>query len=249
MSPDPATPPTPPHLKIGDVFAERYEIVGVLAPDGPVDVYKAEDQQSRQAVVLKRIKAGSGVDKKILDAYQRDLAAARKISHPRFVRILDSGGHQGDFYVVLEYIDGQSIELLASDQKRLPMSDFLSLFRQMCETLAPLHEQDFVHGDVSFSTFLLAMDGTLKLMDFGLGRYLPNLKSGAGPYMSPEQIKSSELRPASDVYALGALALDLLSGRKPAAGTSRPLQVPKDMHGAIPPALAAAMEKCLEADP
>ncbi|MGH9722559.1 MAG: serine/threonine-protein kinase, partial [Bryobacteraceae bacterium] len=208
------------HLRIGSTFAGRYQILELLGAGGTSSVYKVRDELAGETIALKVIKPVAAQDPRLLANFKRELALARKISHPNVIRIYDIGEHEGLLYIVMELVDGRTLAGVAAHIGRLTLEEFLPIARQVCQALECVHAANIVHRDVKPANLVLRPDGAVKLMDFGIARYMSD-EMTAGPmfgtpaYMSPEQLMRRALTPASDVYALGAMCYELLSGRKP----------------------------------
>ncbi len=244
-------------LQAGDVFAERYEVVGQLGTGGTSAVYKVWDRLPKEMIALKIIDAVAAENPLMLDYFKRELSVARKLAHRNVVRIHDLGEHRGLFYISMEYIEGRTLAALLTQRNRLNVTQFLVIFDQLCDGLAYVHSRGVIHRDIKPQNIMADKDGTLKLMDFGLARAVSSrptmgIAVGTPAYMSPEQIMGQPLTNASDIYSCGAMFFEMLTGTRPLAAmswadrcTAKPPAFPPDVTG-IPAEVIDAIRKCME---
>jgi serine/threonine protein kinase len=209
--------------RIGD-----YRIVREIGRGGMGTVFLAERQHFRQRVALKVIKRGMDTDE-IVRRFEREREVLADLSHPNIARLLDGGTTaDGLPYFVMEYVDGKPITDFC-DEKRLSIEERLRLFQKLCGAVAYIHKRSIIHRDIKPSNAVIDSDGEPKLLDFGIAKLLAPVAGAqtaltlteAEPrlltpdYASPEQLRGERVTPASDVYALGVLLYELLSGHRP----------------------------------
>lgn len=245
-------------LTPGEIFAGRYEVLSHLGSGGTATVYKVRDRLISEVIALKLISPEVAQDPKLADSFKREITVARKIAHPNVVRIYDMGEFRGQFYLVMELVEGLTLHDLLSERRRLKPGEFLPIFRQMCAAVAAVHREGVVHRDIKPSNLMFGSDGVLKLMDFGIARFVEGAQSvgpaiGTPAYMSPEQLMRQPLTPAADLFALGTVCFELLAGRNPFAGQNlaeRCVNPPPALATpGLPPLLAEAIMQCLQPDP
>ena len=192
------------------------------------DVYEASDERLRRPVAVKRFRAGPSSDPARFDAEIQLLAS---LDHPGIVRVYDAGQHDGDAYLVLELIDGPTLAETVGRGPTAPAA-VAQLGIAVAEALAYLHERGVVHRDVTPANILCGSDGRPRLADFGIARLLDSSRLtatattvGTAAYMAPEQVQGHEVTGAADVYALGLVLLELLTGRQAFEGTMHEVAV------------------------
>src|SRR5262249_2776166 len=206
-----------------------YEILGELGRGGMGVVYKARQQDLGRVVALKMILAGAhaGVQQRL--RFRGEAEAAARLHHPNIVQVYEVGEQDGCPYFSLEYVDGRALnEVLI--EGLLPPSEAAALVEQLARALDYAHRRGVVHRDLKPANVLLTADGTPKITDFGLAKRLDEEQArtrtgdilGTPSYMAPEQAdgKTREIGPAADIYALGAVLYEMLTGRPPFEGGS-----------------------------
>jgi serine/threonine protein kinase len=215
------TSPLPAH--VGTVLADRYELVRHIARGGMGDVYEATDRLLSRPVAVKVFRAAPRSDRDRFDAEVRTLAG---LNHPVLVRVYDAGSHDDDAFVVLELIDGPPLSECLRDRGPMSSADVANLAAELADGLAYIHERGVVHRDVTPANVLCAPDGRPRLVDFGIARLLESprvtataVTIGTAAYMAPEQVQGHDVTAAADVYALGLVLLEALTGRREYSGT------------------------------
>lgn len=225
-------------------------------------VYLAEDQALRRAVAVKVLRPGAGEDSVLRKRFLREARVVARLSHPNIVRVYDVGETEDGLFIVMEYVAGRTLAGVA----RLPADEAVPLALQACAGLQHAHDAGLVHRDVKPANLLVGDDGVLKIADFGIARTaeatrLTELGTvlGTAAYLSPEQAAGEEVTTATDLYSLGAVLYELLTGRPPlefgslaeaAANRGEGLIVPvRDFEPSIPEPLEATVMRCLARDP
>ncbi|MEO7429714.1 MAG: serine/threonine-protein kinase [Acidimicrobiales bacterium] len=207
---------------LGQVFADRYDLVRLIASGGMGDVYEAQDHLLRRQVAVKVYRASALADRGRFDAEIRTLAA---LNHPGLVQVYDAGEHDGHGFVVLELVDGPTLRSIFEERGPLPAVEVADLGAAVAAALAHVHEAGVVHRDVTPSNILCGSDGRPRLADFGIARLIDTTRVtavattiGTAAYMAPEQVQGHDVTPAADVYALGLVLLEAITGRSAFTG-------------------------------
>jgi hypothetical protein len=214
---------------VGTVLADRYAIVRHIARGGMGDVYEAEDQQLRRSVAVKVFRGAAAADRARFDAEVVMLAA---LSHPFLVQVYDAGEHGGDAFVVLELVDGPTLASRLAGAGPVPPTEVANIGVALADALAYVHERGVVHRDVTPSNVICGADGRPRLADFGIARLVDTTRVtavsttiGTAAYMAPEQVQGHDVTPAADVYALGLVLLELLTGHRAFTGSPHEVAV------------------------
>jgi tetratricopeptide (TPR) repeat protein/tRNA A-37 threonylcarbamoyl transferase component Bud32 len=269
LFPTPGSTPTPPGPPdAGPPQFPGYEVQSVLGRGGMGVVYKARDRRLNRPVALKMLLAGAYACPEELERFLREAEAEAALRHPNIVPVYDVGNLNGRPYFIMEYVEGGSLAQKLSGTP-LPARQAAELLETLARAVQAAHDGGIVHRDLKPANILLTADGTPKVTDFGLARRLDDdgclTQSGATlgtpSYMAPEQAQghSREIGPASDVYALGAILYELLTGRPPfrgetAAETTRQVLEeepvpPSRLNAKVPRDLETICLKCLHKEP
>jgi serine/threonine-protein kinase len=261
----------------GGVISNRYELEGRLGSGGMSSVYKATDRVLERTVAVKVLAEHLSDDEKFVARFRREALAVAQLIHPNIVQVFDTGVDSGRHYIVMEYVEGRSGAQLLQSSRRLTPEEAVEIGAQACAGLEFAHRQGIIHRDVKPGNLMViggpagngdAADGemTVKLTDFGIARAgeqtrLTQVGSvvGTAAYLAPEQARGEEATPASDVYALGVVIYQLLTGRLPHEGSSlaemairreseRPLS-PSAYNPDVPETLSTAVLLALQGDP
>jgi hypothetical protein len=246
---------------------DGYGLLGVLGHGGMGVVYKARQAALDRVVALKMIRAGVGASGHELGRFRTEAEAVARLQHPNIVQIYEIGAQDGRPYLALEYVTGGSLAGRL-DGTPLPPARAAQLILDLARAVQHAHERGIVHRDLKPANVLLAEDGTPKVADFGLAKRLDAGQGttqtgavlGTPSYMAPEQAEGlREVGPAADVYALGAILYELLTGRPPFRGAtvldtldqlrSHDPVAPRALQPAVPRDLETVCLKCLEKDP
>jgi serine/threonine-protein kinase len=210
-------------LQPGQKLAGRYEILETIGSGGMGIVYRALDLELSELVALKTLRRELVSDGTALARFKSELRLARRISHRNVVRTHDLGETDGLYYITMEYVEGTSVKQLITERGRLPVHATLPIAKQLCRALEVAHEQGIIHRDIKPHNMVLAPDGVLKVMDFGIARLLGRTKGmtqtgmvmGTPEYMAPEQLLGEDVDARADIYAIGVVIYECLTGRTP----------------------------------
>jgi serine/threonine-protein kinase len=253
-------------IEPGQVLAQRYRIQRLLGKGGMGAVYLADDEVLGELVALKVISSAFASDEAAMIArFRREAAAARKVSSPAVIRIHDLGeARPGLLYLSMEYFAGRTLSEVIAQRGVVPIKDIDDILKQVCEGLEVAHQAGVIHRDLKPSNVLVGERGAVKLIDFGLATTLvgDSLTAtgailGTPHYMAPEQVRGKPVDARTDVYALGALAYHLVTGRPPFTGDNAiaigfahcseipepPRTLRKDCSAALDAAIVAALAK------
>jgi len=250
-------------LTRGTTFAQRYEIIEELGKGGMGRVYRVEDTKLKQEVALKLIRPEISSDKKTIDRFQNELKTARMIAHKNVCRMFDLGEAEGSHFITMEYVRGEDLKSMVRMSGQLGIGTAINIAKHVCEGLAEAHRLGVVHRDLKPSNIMIDKEGNARIMDFGIARSLKGKGiTGAGvmigtpEYMSPEQVEGKEVDQRSDIYSLGVILYEMVTGQVPFEGDT-PFTVgvkhksevprnPKEFNARIPDDLSLLILKCLE---
>ncbi len=208
----------------------KYEILGKLGQGAMGEVFRARDPALNREVAVKRITAGLDADETLKRRFRREMEAAAKLHHPNIITVYEAGLEGEQLYMAMELLDGMDLKhALAS--RAMTLDEKLGVALQICEGVALAHSHDIVHRDLKPANIHILPSGKVKIMDFGLARFSGSEMTSTGMvmgtphYMSPEQVKGQKADARSDVFSLGCVFYELLTGRKPFDAES--------MHGVL----------------
>jgi len=210
-------------------IAGRYRLESRLGYGGMSTVHLAIDRRLERPVAVKLLAEHLADEPAFVSRFQREAQAAARLVHPNIVQVFDSGRDErtGQYFIVMEYIEGQSCAEILRDQGWVEVDDALSIIEQACEGLHYAHRHGVVHRDVKPGNLLRAREGEVKLADFGIAKAteqssITQIGSvlGTAAYLAPEQARGEEAGPSADLYALGVVTYQLISGRLPYEATS-----------------------------
>jgi serine/threonine-protein kinase len=248
------------------VAGGRYRFERRLGHGGMATVYLAHDTELDRAVAVKLLAENVAADAELRERFVREARLAARLSHPNVVSVFDAGEDHGRPYIVMEHVEGETLAELLARRGRLPPEEARQLALQACRGLAHAHESGLVHRDVKPQNLLLRRDGTLKIADFGIARAVEGTSLtqagtvlGTAAYLSPEQALGEPVTAAADVYSLGAVLYELLTGRPPVEAESladladkqrRPSIVPvHELARDVPADLEDLVMRCLARSP
>ena len=251
------------------VLAERYELGERLGSGGMSTVLLATDRRLERKVAIKLLAEHLADDAQFVTRFRREALSAARLVHPNIVQVYDFGedNDSGRQYIVMEYVEGSSGAEILSSEGTLAVSEAVGILAQACRGLDYAHRSGVIHRDVKPGNLLRSRDGVVKLADFGIAKALSEESSitqvgsvlGTAAYLSPEQASGQGSNPRSDIYALGVVCYQFLSGRLPYEAQSITELALKQQREAPPllnelnpdvsPELAAAVDRALELEP
>jgi beta-lactam-binding protein with PASTA domain/predicted Ser/Thr protein kinase len=219
-----------PDTLIDQVFDGRYRVVRKLGTGGMANVYLAEDQELGRRVAIKMLDDRHAQDEQFVERFRREAKNAAGLSHPNIVSIYDRGEAEGTYYIAMEYLDGRTLKELLVSRGPTPIAVAIDYARQILAALGFAHRHGVVHRDIKPHNVSVASDGRLKVMDFGIARAGTSQMTetgsiiGTAQYLSPEQAKGAPVGPASDIYSVGVVLYEMLTGSVPFTGDT-PLEI------------------------
>lgn len=229
------------HL-VGRVLDGRYEIVRRLARGGMATVYLATDRRLSRTVAIKVMHEGLGDDQEFARKFDREARAAARLSHPNIVSVFDQGLDGGRPYIVMEYVEGRTLRNVVTAEAPLDPIRALDLIEPVVAAVACAHAAGLIHRDVKPENVLISDRGAVKVVDFGLAKAITaqtatatqGLLLGTVSYIAPELVTEGRPKPCSDVYSIGVVLFELLTGTKPHTGEN-PIQVAySHVHKSVP---------------
>lgn len=250
-------------LTRGTALANRYEIIEELGKGGMGKVYRALDKKLKEEVALKLIKPEISSDEKMLERFHNELKLARKIRHSHVGGMYELLEDRGMHYITMEYVRGEDLKSLIRRVKKIPATTVISIAKQICEGLSEAHRLGVIHRDLKPSNIMIDKEGNARIMDFGIARLVKEkgitgegIVIGTPEYMSPEQAEGEDVDQRSDIYSLGVILYEMVTGRVPFEGdtalgiamkhkSEKPID-PKTVNADIPFELSRLILTCLE---
>ena len=247
----------------GSTFAGRYQIIEELGKGGMGRIYKVVDKKINEELALKLIRPEIAADKKTIKRFSSELKFACKVSHRNVGRMYHLGEEEGIHYITMEYIPGQSLKDMIGMMGQLSPAQAVSIARQVCAGLSEAHRLEIVHRDLKPSNIMIDKEGNARIMDFGIARSLKakgitgaGMMVGTPEYMSPEQVEAQGVDRRSDIYSLGVVLYEMLTGTVPFKGDT-PLSIvlkhkdeepkdPREINSQISKDLSCVILKCME---
>jgi len=255
---------TAPDAVIGRHLAGRYRVSALLAGGGMARVYRARDERLDRDVAVKVLSPPYADDSDFTARFLAEARAAAALTHPSLVHVYDSGSDEGAHFIVMELLDRhRSLRHEIDERGRLPADEAVRIGQELLDGLAAIHQHGLVHCDVKAANVMIG-PGPAKLIDFGIATAPHDGARGATsigslPYMSPEQLHGRAMSAASDLYSLGAVLYEVVTGRTPHAGTTPEamgaaqeagvIRPPSSLAPGIPRALDDAILQALRSDP
>src|SRR6202163_4286981 len=245
------------------VLSGRYELSHLVARGGMAEVYRARDQLLDRPVALKVLFPELSVDRSFVERFRREAQAAANLSHPNIVPVFDWGEDSGTYFIVMEFVDGRALSSILRTAGPLHPDRAAEIAADVAGALSYAHRHGVVHRDVKPGNVLITEEGTIKVTDFGIARAVNTEESltqtgavmGTATYFSPEQAEGMGVDSRSDLYSLGVVLFEMVTGRPPFLGDT-PVAVaskhvrehppaPREINPGVPPDLEAIILKCL----
>jgi len=260
------TMPIPVHeLVMGSTFAGRYQVIEALGQGGMGNVYKVYDQEVRAKVALKLIRPEIAADPTTIERFRNELKLARDIAHKNICRMYDLGREGATYYITMEYVPGEDLRSMIRMSGQLDVGTAVHIAREICDGLAEVHRLGILHRDLKPGNILVDHEGHARITDFGIARSLKAEKltglgavAGTPEFMSPEQVEGGDIDQRSDLYSLGVVLYEMVTGRAPFEGET-PFAVarrqvddapkdPRELNARLPADLCGLILKCLKKD-
>ena len=209
----------------GQKVNSRYEIIKTIGEGGMANVYLAKDTILDRNVAIKVLRGDLATDEKFVRRFQREALSASSLSHPNIVEIYDVGEDDGDYYIVMEYVEGKNLKQLLKKREKLTAAEVVDIMLQITSAMGAAHDSLIIHRDLKPQNILIKDDGEIKITDFGIAMALnatqltqTNSAMGSVHYFPPEQANGKGSSLKSDVYSLGIMMYELLTGVLPFRG-------------------------------
>jgi len=255
-----------PLLETGEVLAGRYEILQLLGEGGMGAVYKAQDRELNRPVALKLIRPELAANPSIVARFKQELLLSQQVTHKNVIRIYDMGDSDGVKFITMEFVEGQDLRGLIVEKKKFSTDEAVEIVKQVCRALEAAHGVGVIHRDLKPQNIMRDKTGRILVMDFGMARTVEGdgmtqtgALVGTMEYMSPEQALGKDLDQRSDLFAVGLILYELLTGKMPFKAESALASLIKrnqeraipvsDHDGTIPRPVSDIVSKCLERDP
>jgi serine/threonine-protein kinase len=253
-------------LSLAAALEGRYQVLSELGRGGMGIVYQAYDKQLKEQVAIKLLSPLLSSDNEALERLTREVSLARRVTHPNVIRIHDIGEVNGLHYVSMEYFGGTNLKEHLKRSGSLSLLNAYQILSQMCDGLEAAHSQGVIHRDLKSQNIMVGPTGQIKIIDFGLARSVhlegmtaTGLIMGTPEYMAPEQVAGKHVDERADIYALGVILFEMLTGRVPFTGDSAiavgfqqlkdPPPPPRSINPQIPEEVERIILKALEKDP
>lgn len=256
---------TPSKLTIGSAFAGRYQIIEELGKGGMGMVYKALDTEIEERVAVKLLNPEIAADENMIRRFKNELKFARKITHKNVCRMYDLNEYESINYITMEYVPGEDLKSSIRRMGPLTAGKAVSIAKQMCKGLKEAHKLGVVHRDLKPQNIMIDRDGNARIMDFGIARSTKTqgmtktgMMIGTPHYISPEQVTGKDIDQRSDIYSLGIIIFEMVTGKVPFEGET-PINIafmhktakapdPRKFNAQVPLDLSRMILKCMEKD-
>lgn len=223
-------------------LAERYVLRGVIATGGMGEVHLATDQRLGRQVAVKVLAQRLTDSPEAVERFRREAMSAAGLSHPNIARVYDYGVDGASHFIVMEYLAGRSLDRLLRDRAPLPPQEAVGIASPVCAALAAAHSAGIVHRDIKPGNIMVTPDGTVKVTDFGIARALgaapltdTGTVMGTAAYLPPEVSRGGSAGPGSDLYSLGIVLFEMLTGRVPFSGDTPVTVAMRHLSEDVPP--------------
>ena len=212
-------------LARGTFIADRYEILDKVGAGGMSDVYKAKDHILDREVAVKVLKAEFAEDVTFVTKFRSEAQSAARLEHPNIVNIYDVGSENGMYYIVMEYVEGITLKTYIEKKGRLNFKEAISIAIQVGRGIEAAHKKNIIHRDIKPQNIIISTEGKVKVTDFGIARAASSNTihadvMGSVHYASPEQARNGYVDGRSDIYSLGIVMYEMVTGRVPFDGDS-----------------------------
>src|SRR5947199_7445280 len=252
-----------------EVLGERYQLQVPIGRGGMATIYRGRDLRMDRVVAIKVLHDADSTDPKFVTRFQREAKAASSLQHPNIVQVYDYGQTDGNYFIVMELVEGTDLRRYLRSRGMLAVDRVVIIAHDIALGLGAAHRRLIVHRDVKPQNVLVGRDGSIKLTDFGIASVYKDINDerltttgmtlGTVQYYAPEQAQGEIVSPAADVYALGIVMYEMVTGRTPFDGDT-PVAVamqhiqdlpvpPGQINPQLPPALAEIIRRCLEKAP
>lgn len=225
----------------GQKINDRYEIIKSIGEGGMANVYLAQDTILNRKVAIKVLRGDLANDEKFIRRFQREAIAASSLSHPNIVEMYDVGEDNGTYYIVMEYVEGRTLKQLLKKRGTLTLPEVIDIMLQLTDGIAHAHDSYIIHRDLKPQNIMIADDGAIKITDFGIAMALnstqltqTNSVMGSVHYLPPEQASGKGSTTKSDIYSMGILFFELITGKLPFKGDNAVEIALKHMKDDIP---------------
>ena len=225
----------------GQKINDRYEIIRVIGEGGMANVYLANDTILNRKVAVKVLRGDLANDEKFVRRFQREALSASSLNHPNIVEMYDVGEDDGNFYIVMEYVDGKNLKQLIKRRTKLSLTEVVDIMKQLTDGIAHAHDSFIIHRDIKPQNMLILDNGLVKITDFGIAVALnstqltqTNSVMGSVHYLPPEQAAGKGATFKSDIYSLGIMMYELITGKLPFRGENAVEIALKQMKEPIP---------------
>ena len=255
-------------LQPGDRLDDRFRVEEVISRSGMATIYKAWDEKAERHVALKVPHLQFESDVAFFSRFEREAEIGRRLDHPGILRFFDVPGPKSRPYIVMELLQGRTLAQVLNEVRPLPVADAVQIAIRIADALVHMHERGIVHRDLKPQNIMICDDGTLRVMDFGIARgtemrrltfvgFTPAM--GTPDYMAPEQVKGRRGDARTDIYSLGAILYEMVTGTTPFKGDNPFLVMnarlsgdpiaPREVNAEIPPELEEIILHAMERDP
>jgi serine/threonine-protein kinase len=255
-------------IQIGQILDGRFEITDVISHGGMSSVFRATDLQTGETVAVKVPLSSLEGDPASFSRFEREAEIEGKLDHPGIIKLIATDFEKSRPYIVMEYLDGRTLDQYLRDVRPMPIQTALTVGSRLCDALAYLHSQGIIHRDLKPQNIMLCNDGSLRVLDFGIakavemrrmtfGGFSPTM--GTPDYMAPEQVKGKRGDERTDIYSLGAILYEMMTGRVPFEGQTAYMVMnarligdpiaPRAINPEIPPEVEEILLHALEREP